>query len=83
MDRNTKKENEHVDVKKTFKGLLLELGGASSLFPNIGEFVDVVNYLECARLEYLSDHFKYATYRKLILDAGSKMLLIENSFKNE
>lgn len=81
VDKATQINNEHVDVEKTFDGVLLELGGATSLFPDRAEFVDVINYLERARIEYLSDNFHFATYRKLILDAGSRMLSLEDELK--
>jgi len=38
------------------------------------ELLITMNYLEAAREEYKSPNFTFAKYRKLILDAGSKIM---------
>jgi hypothetical protein len=73
VDKRTSHEYEEVDVNKSFKGLLLKLGGLNQLLMNQPELVTVMSLLQAAMSEYNSSEFNYKTYRKLILDAGSEV----------
>lgn len=83
VDEATKKQNEHIDIDKTFEGVLLELGGITSLLPDRSEFIETINFLERAKIEFFSPDFNFNIYRKLILDAGAKMIALEKSLKTE
>lgn len=73
VDKRTSHEYEEVDVNKSFKGLLLKLGGLNQLLMNQPELVTVMSLLQAAMSEYNSSEFNYKIYRKLILDAGSEV----------
>jgi hypothetical protein len=81
VDNKTKDEYEYIDINKTFEGVLLEIGGAASIMSDRYEFVETMSFLERAKLEYLNPQFDYKTYRKLILDAGAKMLSLEKALE--
>ena len=62
-----------IDVNKSFKGLLLRLGGMNQLLMEPVELVTVMSLLQAAMIEYNSPDFNFQTYRKLILDAGAEV----------
>lgn len=73
VDPELKEQYQHVDVNAAFHGLLDELGGMNSLLGEPPELVIVMSLLMAALNEYNSSDFKYSKYRKLVLDAGSKV----------
>ena len=73
VDKETAHEYENVDVNKSFKGLLLKLGGMNELLMNQPELVTVMSLLQAAMNEYNKPEFDFKTYRKLILDAGAEV----------
>ena len=73
VDRKTSHEYQGVDVNKSFKGLLLRLGGLNHLLMEQPELVTVMSLLQAAMNEYNSSEFDFQTYRKLILDAGAEV----------
>lgn len=73
VDEGTAPTDEEIDVNKSFKGLLLKLGGMNELFMEPPELVTVMSLLQAAMIEYNSPEFDFRTYRKLILDAGAEV----------
>ena len=73
VDKTTAPVDEEIDVNKSFKGLLLRLGGMNELFMEPPELVTVMSLLQAAMIEYNSPDFNFKTYRKLILDAGAEV----------
>lgn len=77
VDPETKNQYDNINVNEAFNNLLYKLAGMNDLFNNSYEFVSVISLLNAALLEYNDEHFSYAKYRKLILDAGSEILKIK------
>ena len=73
VDQKTASEYENIDVNKSFKGLLLKIGGMNDLLMNPPELVTVLSLLQAAMTEYNNPEFNFKTYRKLILDAGAEV----------
>lgn len=73
VDEKTAWEYGNVDVNKSFKNLLLKIGGMNDLFMQPPELVTVLSLLQSAMNEYNSSEFNFKTYRKLILDAGAEV----------
>ena len=73
VDKSTAPTDEEIDVNKSFKGLLLKLGGMNQLFMEPPELITVMSLLQAAMIEYNSPDFNFKTYRKLILDAGAEV----------
>ena len=73
VDRKTAWEYKDIDVNKSFKGLLLRIGGMNDLLMNPPELVTVLSLLQAAMTEYNNPEFNFKTYRKLILDAGAEV----------
>lgn len=73
VDRKTAWEYEDIDVNKSFKGLLLRIGGLNDLLMHQPELVTVLSLLQAAMTEYNNPEFNFQTYRKLILDAGAEV----------
>ena len=73
VDNKTAHEYKDVDVNKSFKGLLLKLGGLNDLLMNQPELVMVMSLLQAAMNEYNNPEFNFKVYRKLILDAGAEV----------
>lgn len=73
VDEKTTPTEVKIDVNKSFKGLLLKLGGMNHLLMNQPELVTVMSLLQAAMDEYNKPEFDFKTYRKLILDAGAEV----------
>ena len=73
VDNKTSHEYQGVDVNKSFKGLLLRIGGLNHLLMEQPELITVMSLLQAAMDEYNSPEFDFQTYRKLILDAGAEV----------
>ena len=77
VDPKTKEEYKEVNVDEAFSNILRVLGGYDELIGHPVEMVTVLSMLAAAKKELDSDSFEYATYRKLILDAGCEVLKIK------
>jgi len=53
------------------------LAGLNSILLEPPELVNTMALLESAMLEYTSERFDWAQYRKLILDAGSEIMKVK------
>lgn len=71
VDPKTKGDYAHINVEEAFKGLLYKLDGLSSVLGKPQELVDIISLLEEALIKYTEPNFKFQTYRRLILGAGS------------
>ena len=76
-DPELKDNYTHINVPAAFKSLLEELAGLSELLFYPAELVLVMSLLEAALMEYNNLDFNFQRYRKLILDAGAKVNLIQ------
>lgn len=72
-----KEECGNVDVDRSFNSLLLKIGGMNHLLKYPPTLVTVMSLLQAAWDEYQNENFEFRTYRKLILDAGSEVLKLE------
>ena len=77
VDPELKDKYQHINVQAAFQSLLDELSGMNDLLFNPPELVTVMALLEAALNEYNSKTFDFKKYRKLILDAGSKVSTIK------
>lgn len=73
VDPETKHKYAHVNVDLAFTGLLHKLGGLNSCLFEHPSLVTTISLLEKARLMVTEPNFKFGTYRKLVLDAGSEI----------
>lgn len=80
-DPNERIKYQHVDVNQAFDNALFQLVGFNKLLREPPEVPIVMNYLEAARAVYNNDAgFDFPRYRKLILDAGSKIMEVGDSY---
>ena len=77
VDPDTKAEYKDVNVEEVFENVMHVFGGYNSLMHCPVPMVTVLSMLKAARDELHSQDFNFRTYRKLILDAGSEVLKIE------
>ena len=77
VDPKTKEKFENVDVDEAFENVMHTLAGYNDLLGCPMEMVLVLSSLQEARTELHRDNFRFATYRKLILDAGSEVLKVK------
>lgn len=77
-DLETKSKFPTVDLLKAHTCLMHYVSGLNSLFGKPQEIVNVLCLLEEA-LNLIKPEFDFATYRKLILDAGAEVLNIPES----
>ena len=70
-------EYENVDIDEAFQNVLTEFGGLNDLLGCPQELVDVLSLVNAAYLEVRKTHYDWKMYRKLILDAGNKVLQIK------
>lgn len=69
---------QHVDVNEAFDHILYQLVGFNKILLEPSEVLIVMSLLETARTVYNSgDDFSFHRYRKLILDAGSKIMEVK------
>jgi hypothetical protein len=74
VDPNTKGDYPHINVTDAFRSLQYRLNGLNSILLEPPELVDTMSILESAMNEYNSECFSFDVYRKLILDAGSRIM---------
>lgn len=77
VDPKTKEDYKNINVNQAFENLLCKFAGLNELLFYPVALVNIMSLLEAALIEYNSKDFNYATYRKLVLDAGSEVLKIE------
>lgn len=77
VDKKTCDDYKGVDVEKAFTNILNWFDGLNEILFYPPKLVKVISLLEEARKEYRSDNFEFTKYRKLILDAGSEVMNIE------
>lgn len=66
-----------VDVNAAFHQVFYQLLGFNKLLLEPPEVLVVMNLLEAALTMYNSEDFDWKVYRKLILDAGSKIMEVK------
>lgn len=67
----------NVDINKAFQNVFDQLMGFNKILLEPPEVLIVMNILEAALSEYNSRDFSWVHYRKLILDAGSKIMEVK------
>ena len=77
VDPNERIKYPDVDVNEAFAHVFHQLVGFNKILLEPPEILITMNFLEAAREVYNSDDFDWHTYRKLILDAGSKIMDVE------
>ena len=76
VDPETSDEYSDVDVNDVFNSIQNKLSGMNIIFGEPVEVVTVMSLLEEAKRLFNSDNFSFKKYRKLILDAGAEIMLI-------
>ena len=79
VDPNTSETYSNVNVEDAFHSLQLKLNGLNNILLEPPELVIVMSLLESALEEYKSNTFSFKVFRKLILDAGSEIMKINES----
>ena len=77
VDPETKEEYPDIDVVDAFHNLQYRLNGLNSILLESPELIETMSLLEAAVCELQSDGFEWQKYRKLILDAGSKVMQVK------
>lgn len=68
-DKATCKNYPAVDINKYFLGLIKEISGFNKIMNYPVELLEIMNLLQAAYDECLSENFNYSIYRKLVFDA--------------
>ncbi len=76
-DPETKDNYPEVDILEAFNGVMYKIDGMNSLFLYPEEIVEIQSLLEEGRIQLQKEEFNFEIYRKLILDAGAKVLNIK------
>lgn len=74
VDPKTSQEYSGINVVDAFHSLLYKINGLNSILLEPPELVETMSLLESALQELQSDQFVWNRYRKLILDAGSRIM---------
>lgn len=74
VDPATKQDYLDIDVPGAFRNLQYKIAGMNELLQEPPELVETMSLLESALLELQSKCFDFVKYRKLILDAGAKIM---------
>jgi hypothetical protein len=77
VDPETKTLYGDVNVPNAFRNLQYKLNGLNSILLDSPELVETMSLLESALNEYESECFSWASYRKLILDAGAAIMRVK------
>lgn len=77
VDPVNAEEYDNVDVNEAIENVLDEFGGLNDLLNYPQELVEIMSLINSAKIEYNCRNFKWSKYRKLILDAGNKVLQIK------
>ena len=76
-DPETKNNYPNVDIFEAFNGLMYKIDGMNSLLFYPEEIVEIQSLLEEGKIQLQKEEFNFEIYRKLILDAGAKVLYIK------
>ena len=77
-DPNEGIKYQHVDINQAIDNVMYQLVGFNKLLHEPPEVPIVMNFLEAAKAVYNDDtEFSFHRYRKLILDAGSKIMEVK------
>lgn len=76
-DPKTKDNYPNVDIYEAFGGLMQKIDGFNSLLFYPVEIVEIQSLLEEGLKELQKEEFNFEAYRKIILDAGAKVLNIK------
>lgn len=74
VDPATAGEYPDADVAEAFRNLQYKLNGLNSILLESSELIETMSLLEAALKELQSDSFEWLKYRKLILDAGARIM---------
>ena len=77
VDPATSGEYPDINVADAFSNLQYRLNGLNSILQEPPEIIETMSLLEAALNEYKSDNFNFKRYRKLVLDAGSRIMSME------
>lgn len=79
VDPETAINYSYIDVADAFHNLQYKLNGLNSILLEPPELVETMSLLEAALLEYQNTkgNFNWKKYRKLILDAGARIMDVE------
>lgn len=77
VDPETRVNYPNIDVADAFHSLQYKLNGLNSILLEPPELVETMSLLETALQEYSSDNFDFRRYRKLVLDAGAKIMQVK------
>lgn len=76
VDPQTRDQYPEIDVNKAFQSLQFRINGLNSILLEPPELVETMGYLESAQ-QIWNNEFDFATYRKLILDAGAEIMKVK------
>lgn len=76
VDPQTRDQYPGIDVNKAFQSLQFRINGLNSILLEPPELVETMGYLESAQ-QIWNNEFDFATYRKLILDAGAEIMKVK------
>lgn len=79
LDPKTKENFRHIKVEEAFDNVMCELNGANEIFMHPFEIITTMTCLEAAFVEYKKPDFDFSIYRKLLLEAGSKIKEVDVS----
>lgn len=74
VDPDTCDEYPNTDIVGAFSNLQYKLSGLNSILLEPPELIETMSLLESALNEYNSKCFEWQKYRKLILDAGARIM---------
>ena len=77
LDPKTKDEYKDIDITEAFRSLQYKLNGLNSILLQPPELVETMSLIEAALIESQSKDYQWHTYRKLILDAGAKIMQVK------
>ena len=74
VDPATAGEYPNADIEGAFQNLQYKLNGLNSILLESSELIETMSLLESALKEFQSDSFDWLKYRKLVLDAGARIM---------
>lgn len=77
VDPQTRGQYPGIDVNEAFKSLQFRINGLNSILLEPPELVETMGYLESAQRIFNDVNFDFASYRKLILDAGAEIMKVK------
>lgn len=77
IDPATAEEHKEINVDKLFDHLLYKIDGLNELLMYQKELVNVMSLLQEAKIQYNRENYDFGICRKLILDAGSEVLKLQ------